>query len=134
MTWVIGMARHLIGGLLVGDIRVSFQNGRSADLIQKVHEVAPNVAVGFSGSVSFGFAMVDDLRSFAGATYPAGCLPTNVLVQEWHHRASNAWSSASAAQRANGCSLLIVGAKPRRGIVNSNVGFYLRAPDFSPTE
>ena len=134
MTWVIGMARHLIGGVLVADVRVSFKGASECDLIQKVHQVDPNVAIGFSGSVWFGFRMVEDLRTFAQNFSGAGCAPIDTLVQGWYPRVAAAWQSAPAGEQSAGCSLLVVGAEEKRGFVNRNRGFCLRKPTFFPEE
>ncbi len=66
MTWVIGMAGHFIGGVLLSDIRVTFKGQPARDLIRKIHQVGPNVVIGFAGSVRLGFSLVEDLRAYAG--------------------------------------------------------------------
>lgn len=132
MTWVIGMAGHLIGGVLVADVRVSFKNKPERDLIKKIHQVSPNVAIGFSGSVWFGFQMVEDLRSFASNFANSTCVGTDGLVQAWYPRVAAAWQSAPPDEQAIGCSLLVVGANEKRGFVNRNYGYCLRKPDFVP--
>jgi hypothetical protein len=55
------MAEHFIGAVLVADVQVTFRDGTRRDILQKIHEIGPNLAVGFSGSVRFGFEIVDDL-------------------------------------------------------------------------
>jgi hypothetical protein len=134
MTWVIGMAEHFIGGVLVGDVRVSFKKGPDQDIIQKIHQVAPNVAAGFSGSVWLGFRMVEDLRAFARSYTSSNCVPTDRFVQDWAARARTEWHGAPTKEQELGCSLLIVGAEETRGVRTRNSGYLLRAPDFTPVQ
>ena len=60
------MSGHLLGAVLVADVRVSFPSGEY-DMLRKLHPVAPNIVIGFAGSVAVGFDMVDSLprRSFS---------------------------------------------------------------------
>jgi hypothetical protein len=129
----MGTAGHLIGGMLVADVQVSFENGPPRDLIKKIHAVAPNVAIGFSGSVFLGFRMVESLRTLVASQYKdVECVPTDALVRDWRPRAVAEWGATTDDQRALGCSLLMVGAQAKRGILNRNTGYCLRGPDFVP--
>lgn len=134
MTWVIGMAGHLSGGVLAADVRVSFPNGDEHDLIRKIHEVAPNVVVGFSGSVRIGFDMVDRLRSHANALSDAEHVLAGKFVFDSRGHARDVWRSASSDEQKLGCSLMVVGAQRPKGFVHRNVGFVLRSPDFNPVQ
>lgn len=58
VTWVIGMSGHLLGAVLVADVRVSFPSGE-CNMLRTLHPVAPNIVIGFAGSVAVGF----DLQS-----------------------------------------------------------------------
>jgi 20S proteasome alpha/beta subunit len=70
VTWVIGMSGHLIGAVLVADVRVSFPSGQR-DTLRKIHPVAPNIAIGFAGSVAIGFDMVESLEASPFETGPS---------------------------------------------------------------
>jgi hypothetical protein len=134
MTWVIGMAGNLSGGVLAADVRVSFSNGDERDVIRKLHEVAPNIVVGFSGSVRVGFEMVEQLRMYSEAVFGDEYVPAGKFVFESRGAARKVWRSAASAEQDLGCSLMLVGAQPPKGFVHSNAGFVLRAPDFDPVQ
>jgi hypothetical protein len=55
--------------------------------------------MGFSGSVWFGFRMVENLRAFARAYGGDDCLPTDALVSDWHTNAAGG-VEGSAFRRA----------------------------------
>src|SRR4051812_33308050 len=120
MTWVIGMAGNLSGGVLAADVRVSFRNGDERDLIRKLHEVAPNIVVGFSGSVRIGFEMVELLRSRAKVGFGGGYVPAGKFIFDSRGAARKVWQSAPSAEQKLGCSLMVVGAQPAKGFVHRN--------------
>lgn len=129
------MAEHFIGAVLVADIQVTFKDGTRKDILQKIHAIGPNLAVGFSGSVRFGFEIVADLRNLASQYSGTDCPPVDQFITAWYPRAADRWARAAASEQKLGCSLLLVGAddRPGRTVRVKNSGFSLRAPDFTPT-
>jgi hypothetical protein len=126
------------GGVLLADVRVSFVDPSThrvineIDCVQKVHPVAPNLAVAFSGSVEAGFFIVDQLkRALAGL--PRGELwsPAQIAHQS-SRQLKRLWEKLDPKIRAGGCELLLVGAFPGTGpppFAHSDAYRY-RAPDF----
>jgi hypothetical protein len=132
MTWVIGLTGHTFGPLLIGDVQVSFrQPPATFDLIQKVHYIPPNLAIGFSGSVMVGFAMVESLRSFASSQEAHRLGTPSRVIWRWARRARGIWQrEVSDPEKSLGCSLLVVGVRPAQGFLNPNSGYLLRTPNF----
>jgi hypothetical protein len=54
MTWVIGASSIFDYGAMMSDVRVTFSNGRTLDLLQKAYPVGPYIVAGFAGSVRIG--------------------------------------------------------------------------------
>lgn len=115
MTWVIGAASPLGHGIVVSDIRVTF-NGKPMDMLQKAYPVGNFMVAGFAGSVSIGFSLLDSLvRAIA--------LPPEVekihiwddpacIAREWAPRAKAIFDSAPPQEKVLGSQLLLVGISP----------------------
>jgi hypothetical protein len=139
MTWVIGMPGFLTRGVLVGDVRVTLVNPethrpvREFEGVRKIYPVAPNIAIGFAGNIDAGFRMVGDLEWNLRNAVPAGHAleqPSRFLFA-WRRRARWGWRERiDAAEKAGGCSLLVIGALPPNGPFVPTVGYILRAPEF----
>lgn len=61
MTWVIGVASLFGHGVVISDIRVTFNNGASVDMLQKAYPVGNFMVAGFAGSVLIGFNLLNSL-------------------------------------------------------------------------
>lgn len=133
VTWVIGMAEHPTGAVLVGDVCVTFTNsGTEHDMLQKIHAVAPNMACGFAGSVRVGFEMVESLRAYIAAGSWGDCPPTGRIVSKWRRQARRAWDQIDPPAKKLGCSLIVAGAQAPKGFVHKNIAYRLRDPQFEP--
>ena len=133
MTWVLGCGVPFGYGALISDTRVTFGDGSHRDVLQKIHAVAPGIMVGFAGSVSLGFRMVEDMqRNFA--LVPEGQYrdPRHVAFQ-WWRRGRRLFAAAKPSEQALRCALILVGATPRM-----NGPFYwshcirMQSPSFEP--
>lgn len=131
MTWVIGMSGHLLGAVLVADVRVSFASGER-DMLRKLHPVAPNIVIGFAGSVAVGLDMVESLRDYIGNAGLGDCPPTGKIVHTWWRHARRHWNSLDAQQQKHGCRLIVAGAQPAKGIKHRNIAYRLQKPTFEP--
>jgi len=125
------MSGHPTGAVLVADVRVSFASGEH-DMLRKIHEVAPNIAIGFAGSVRVGFDMVESLRGYIANGHFGDCPPTGRIVSKWWRRARYDWKSVDPQQEKLGCALIIAGAQAAKGFVHRNIAYRLCAPDFEP--
>lgn len=119
MTWVVG-AGTVDFGVLVGDIRVSYDDGDRGyeELrfgVRKIHQVTPSIWAGFAGSVELGFRMVRRLRAFARAEYERTRTPPepDVLINDFAAREESRYPKFAEDLRWGGCELLVVGARQR---------------------
>lgn len=137
VTWAIAMPGFPTGGVLLADVRVSFVDPstrrivKEIDGVQKVHPVASNLAIAFSGSVEAGFFIADQLkRSLAGISGGKAWSPAHVAMKCSRH-VKPLWESLDPKIRAGGCELLLVGAFPGGDPPSAYSDAYrFRAPEF----
>ena len=72
MTWVIGASSVFGVGMLVSDVRVSFPDGQSRDMLRKLYPLGPYIGLGFAGSVAASFAILNEVRPRYSHSAPAG--------------------------------------------------------------
>jgi hypothetical protein len=125
MTWVIGAASLFGYGVMLSDVRVTFSNGKTAELLKKAYPVGPFIVAGFAGSVLIGFRLLESLRNFL-------ILPSEVgdqnaawqpqwVAHQWSPKAQRIFADAPLDERRLHSQFLIVGVFP-----NENLG----APEF----
>jgi hypothetical protein len=106
------------GGVLLADVRVSFVDPTTNDIVgefdgvQKVHRVADNLAVAFAGSVEAGFLLAGDLQQSLTNIKPGWVWSPAQVATSWSRRLRWRWSELPAGVRAGGSELLLVGAFP----------------------
>src|SRR5215207_8036961 len=61
MTWVVGATNIYGYGALYSDVRVTFADGTTRDLVQKAYPLSNFIAGGFTGSVRIGFNLLQSL-------------------------------------------------------------------------
>jgi len=118
-------------GIMVSDICVSLANGDQLDCLQKIHAVGPGTALGFAGSVSIGFAMVDALRD--ALTSPAADALNNIDGW-WPKLAAEVFAAADHGAKADDCALMLMFSVPSESGSSPwprTVGNILRAPSFA---
>lgn len=137
MTWIVGMPFFLGYGLMVSDIRVSW-NGREEDCLQKVFPVARFIGVGFAGSVYAGFVMLNELRKEYGLADRAHAWIPEFVAADWRPRARTIYARIKDDARVQGhpCHLLFVGAHPTDHMGNPDwprcYAWKMTSPDFKP--
>lgn len=116
MTWVIGASTPFLGhGIVVSDIRVTFNNGETADMLQKAYPVGNFMVAGFAGSVLIGFRLLDSLTQ--SLALPHEVAKTQAwdpawVARKWAPRAKAIFDSSSPQEKALGSQLLLVGISP----------------------
>lgn len=137
MTWAIAMPGFPTGGVLLADVRVSFIDPTSMrvvdeiDGIQKVHRVAPNLAIAFAGSVEAGFLLANDLTNWLSGLEEGHAWSPARVATEWSGRLKYVWGRLPQDIRNGGCELLLVGAFPgSHPPFAYSDAFRFRAPDF----
>lgn len=135
MTWIVGMPFFFGYGLMVSDVRVSW-NGREEDCLQKVFPVARFVGVGFAGSVYAGFVMLNELRREYSLADKGDAWIPQFVADDWRRRARTIYARIKNDPRVQGhpCHLLFVGAHPTEHMGNSDwprcYAWKMRSPDF----
>jgi hypothetical protein len=141
MTWVIGASSLFGYGVMLSDVRVTFPDGRTADILRKAYPVGPYIIAGFAGSVHIGFQLLQSLCEFL--TIPADDPEADNLAwrpawvaQEWSPQAKKIFASSPAAERKLGAQFLMVGVSPDEdmGTPNTRRVYIIRfsGPDFRP--
>jgi len=139
MTWVIGAASVLSTGAIISDIRVRFQSGHTADILQKAYPVGNYIAAGFAGSVKIGFQLIQDLKdSMTVSGMDGGYAFDPVQVANaWSSRAREIFAHAAGEERRNGAQIILVGVHPAEnmGVAEFPRVYVIRftAPHFVPS-
>lgn len=130
MTWIAGAITPVGKAVLIGDSRVTFPNGYEADLVRKVFWVAPDIAVGFSGSVRIGLELIALLRSRLVLNKPGTWLP-EAIARRWSSEIATLFVRYPKEERDLGCSFLISAVSPRNnGPFPRTVMVTLKSPSF----
>jgi hypothetical protein len=138
MTWVIGGSSIFGTGALISDTRVRFQDGTTAEFLQKAYPVGNYIAVGFAGSVRIGFALVKSLQT--AMVVPDGTGPhawdPRAVASHWRATAQQIFHDAPIDERSLGSQVLLVGPQPTEHM--GTPGFprmeiaRATSPDFTP--
>jgi len=118
VTWAIAMPGFPTGAVLLADVRVTWVDERSGQIVQtvdgvlKVHPVARNLAVAFAGSVVAGFMFVHAVARSLAPAGPDYLWSPAWVAWRWHRRLRRAWRELPSDVRAGGCELLLVGSWP----------------------
>lgn len=121
MTWVIGASSLFGYGVMLSDVRVTFSNGRTADIVRKAYPVGPYIVAGFAGSVFIGFRLLQSLREFLSIS-PYEPEPERLAWQpEWvaHHWSSEAkkiFAICPLAEKRLRSHFLMVGVSPTEDV------------------
>jgi ATP-dependent protease HslVU (ClpYQ) peptidase subunit len=107
MTWVFGSATFLGSAVLVGDVQVTLEDGRTVDCLQKVYALDQNVLGGFAGDVYAGFALLASLQRFLHEHEDV--LPIE-RVFEWFPRIARETFARLDRHHQSGSVVMIAGA------------------------
>lgn len=97
MTWAIAMPGFPTGAVMLADVRVTWRDPRSRRIVQtidgvlKVHPVARNLAVAFSGSVRAGFTFAHDLAWWLGPPQEDYVVSPARVAWSWQRRLRRIW-------------------------------------------
>lgn len=137
MTWVIGASSSWGIGAMLSDVRVSWANGHSEDLIKKAHPLGPCISGGFAGSVKIGYLLLDDFsqRLIKGIAKPNTIYDPVEASRAWAPTAAQLFQQAHEEEKILGCEILLVGL----GLEHNGIPFLprivqvkLTAPSFEP--
>jgi hypothetical protein len=139
MTWVVGASSLFGYGVMVSDVRVSWNDGTEADLLRKAYRVGPFLLAGFAGSVNIGFQLIGSLQNFLlpPDESTSSAWKPEWVAKHWHSEAAQIFANAPPAEQAAHSQLLIVGVSPSEHLgVPEFPRVYLMkldAPDYQPT-
>jgi hypothetical protein len=139
MTWVVGGSSLFGFGVMVSDVRVSWDDGTAADLLQKAYPVGRFLLAGFAGSVNIGFRLITSLQSFLipPDNSTSSAWRPEWVAEHWHPEAVQIFANASSDEQAAHSQLLIVGVSPTEHLGAPEFPrvylIKLEAPDFHPT-
>jgi hypothetical protein len=132
MTWVLGSAVLFGYGALIADTRVSWDDGRIADILLKVHPVGSMLMAGFSGSVELGFRMIEDMR-YAFESSPDFVWYPRRAALYWWRRGRRIYRYASPEAQKLKSSVILVGtAMQLNGPWHHSYCVVMNSPDFQP--
>ncbi|MBI3651189.1 MAG: hypothetical protein HY231_09105 [Acidobacteria bacterium] len=135
MTWVIGGTTAFGYSFGISDIQVTYKNKSTRDCLQKICGVGDYIALGFSGSVKIGFAMLDVLSRYLQAVPPGNVWHPEYVVNMFQIMAQNIFEKSDKEEKDRDCRLMFIGADPRRteNELGSRTYLYrLYAPYFKP--
>jgi hypothetical protein len=137
MTWVVGGSSLFGYGVMVSDVRVSWDDGTEADLLRKAYRVGPFLLAGFAGSVNIGFQLIGSLQNFlAPPDNSSSAWKPEWVAEHWHSEAAQIFANAPPEEQAAHSQLLIVGVSPDENLGTSEFPrvylIKLEAPDFRP--
>lgn len=118
----------------MSDVRATFPDGSGRDCVQKIYRVGPDLALGFAGSISVGFRMVEQLTQLSACPDDSAWNPEHV-VTHWPAVARALFKRATDVERNSGCHLILVSAHPSENIgLNFPRTFVhiFRSPEFVP--
>jgi hypothetical protein len=138
MTWVVGGSSLFGYGVMVSDVRVSWDDGTEADLLRKAYSVGPYLLAGFAGSVNIGFQLIGHLQNFLlPPDNSASAWEPEWVAERWHPEAASIFAQARPEEQAGHSQLLIVGVSPDEHLGAPDFPrvylIKLEAPDFLPT-
>ena len=112
MTWIIGASSIFGYGAMMSDVRVTFGDGRQADLVQKAYGLGPYIVGGFAGSINIGFQMLESLSKSLvvppNAPQPGAWEPEWV-AEQWQPSAAKIFAAADKREQAGQSHILLVG-------------------------
>lgn len=137
MTWVIGRPGPFGFAVGLSDIRVTLADGSEKDCLQKIYKIGDHVALGFAGSVKFGFEMVAQLANSLPPPPQKGvALIPQAVAEELPKGASAIFKDFPESERRLGSALMLLSAHPTE---NDGAApwakcyvYHFLAPDFTP--
>jgi hypothetical protein len=117
MTWVVASPTAFGYAIGLSDVQVTWGKGENAirhDCLQKVYEVAPFIAAGFSGPVRLGFQVLQDLAQFLLSPMPQpgeSWMPRWVAFK-WYRRVRRIYNHSPPAEQGLGLSVMLIGVRP----------------------
>lgn len=138
LTWVIGASSLFGYGVMLSDVRVTFQNGATADMLRKAYPVGPYIVAGFAGSVLIGFQLLLSLQKFlyvdpSDPQIDSLAWKPEWVAEGWAPEAKKIFAAALPSEKKLRSHFLMVGVSPET--LGSFPRVYIvrfSGPDFRP--
>jgi len=120
----------------ISDIRVTLSDGSERDCLQKLYPIAQSIALGFAGSVSIGFTMVETMRRWLhNPDTTCAWLPLET-AELWPKLAQRAFESAPPQEQRGHSHLMMLSADPvaKNGPGPLTYAHIFKSPDFTPVQ
>jgi hypothetical protein len=118
MTWVIGAASLFGYGVMLSDVRVTFTDGTTADILRKAQPVGPYIVAGFAGSVYIGYRLLQSLHDFLFIPpVPQAdqqAWQPEWVAEHWSPIAKKVFRSCPPWEQRLGSQFLMVGVSPNQ--------------------
>jgi hypothetical protein len=115
---VIGVAPVHGHGLLISDTRAEFSlmpNAPSANCIQKIHYVGPNIIAGFAGSIKLGYRQIAVLKRELGSAKPEYGWNIDQISESWLRRSfQRMFDQSEDSEKFLGSHFILVAAHPHK--------------------
>ena len=132
MTWIVGVPVPFGYAFGCADIRVTFNNGREEDCLQKIYQVGPYVCAAFAGSVRVGFELLSHIGSVLQNVEPGGGWDLDEVAKWWPEDAREVWSKMPDFEQQPRSDFMLFGAHPTQGARWPRPCVYtFRSPDFA---
>jgi hypothetical protein len=136
MSWAIGVAPVHGDGMLISDVRVTFETGE-ADCLQKIHYVQPSILFAFAGSIKIGFRHTTAIKKeLANAKLDRGW-DINQISRSWLPGLFRRFFEHSEEEERDlGSQIILVAAHPKKSHGGSaspwTDAVRFCSPDFEP--
>jgi hypothetical protein len=136
MTWIVGANSFMGYGTVVSDTCVTFENGFTANLVQKSYPVGRFVVAGFAGGVKNGFILLEDLVRYLEEPDLNRAWDPEWVAETWSGRAMRIYENNPEYMKDIETHILITGAHPTENAGFQGcakiIGVVLKSPDFHP--
>ncbi|MCI0416026.1 hypothetical protein L0222_24900 [bacterium] len=136
MSWAIGIAPVHGDGILVSDVRVTFETAE-ADCLQKIHYVKPSILFAFAGSVKIGFRQTTAMKQELGSAKLERGWDIDQISKTWLPGLFRRfYDHSEEEERDLGSQIILVAAHPKKSHGGSASPWIdavkFCSPDFEP--
>ncbi len=136
MSWAIGVAPVHGDGILVSDVRATFET-TEADCLQKLYYVKPSILFGFAGSVKIGFRQTTAMKKELGNAKMERGWDIDQISRSWLPGLFRRfYENSEDEERDLGSQMILVAAHPKKSHGGSASPWMdaikFCSPDFEP--
>ena len=114
MTWIIGRAGPFGHAIGISDIRVTLNDGREYDCLQKMYMIGSQLVLGFAGSVAIGLEIIAQLNTALAAPNREGSWDPEFVAEMLPIGTRKLFDKFPDAEKSLGCELMLLSAHPTK--------------------